>query len=82
MNSGYAWRFRRACKKFDPKRKISGADFHAILEGGRLSPRSFGFEPWQFLIFRHVVAVMVRTPAKLRHDSPASGKPSCARPSI
>lgn len=48
-----AWRFRHACKKFDPHKKISDADFQTILEGGRLSPSSFGFEPWQFLVVQN-----------------------------
>lgn len=48
-----AWHFRHACKEFDPQRKISDADFHTILEGGRLSPSSFGFEPWEFLVVQN-----------------------------
>ncbi len=42
--------FRHACKSFDASKKISGADFEFILEAGRLSPSSFGFEPWRFLV--------------------------------
>lgn len=42
--------FRHACKSFDPERKISAADFDLILEAGRLSPASFGYEPWRFLV--------------------------------
>lgn len=49
----HAWRFRHACKEFDPNKKISDADFQTILEGGRLSPSSFGFEPWQFLVVQN-----------------------------
>jgi nitroreductase len=45
-----AWHFRHACKRFDPNRRIPDDDFAAILEAGRLSPSSFGFEPWRFLI--------------------------------
>lgn len=44
-----ALKFRYACKKFDPAKKISDKDFHTIMETGRLSPSSFGFEPWKFL---------------------------------
>lgn len=44
--------FRHACKQFDPEKVISGEDFHTILEAGRLSPSSFGFEPWKFLVIR------------------------------
>lgn len=45
-----AFWFRHACKRFDPDRKIAAEDFAAILEAGRLSPSSFGFEPWCFLV--------------------------------
>lgn len=45
-----AFHFRHACKTFDPERKISDADFRYILECGRLSPSSFGFEPWRFVV--------------------------------
>jgi nitroreductase len=45
-----AFNFRHACKTFDPERKIPDADFSFILETGRLSPSSFGFEPWRFLV--------------------------------
>ena len=42
--------FRHACKVFDDTKKISDEDFNYILEAGRLSPSSFGFEPWKFLV--------------------------------
>ena len=45
-----AFNFRHACKTFDPARKIADADFRLILETGRLSPSSFGYEPWRFLV--------------------------------
>ncbi len=48
-----AWNFRHACKAFDSNATISDADFSIILEAGRLSPSSFGFEPWQFLIVQN-----------------------------
>jgi len=48
-----AFRFRHACKTFDPARKISSEDFATIIEAGRLSPSSFGFEPWQFLLIQN-----------------------------
>ncbi|EHS59049.1 NAD(P)H-dependent oxidoreductase, partial [Paenibacillus sp. Aloe-11] len=31
-------------------KKISDSDFDFILETGRLSPSSFGFEPWKFVV--------------------------------
>ena len=45
-----AYNYRYATKKFDPNKKVSDADFNTILETGRLSPSSFGFEPWKFVI--------------------------------
>jgi nitroreductase len=47
-----AYNFRHACKEFDPERKIARADFDFILETGRLSPSSFGFEPWKFVVLQ------------------------------
>ena len=47
-----AFNFRHACKSFDPQRTISEADFRFILETGRLSPSSFGYEPWRFLVIQ------------------------------
>lgn len=46
------FKFRHACKKFDTNKSVSEADFRTILEAGRLSPSSFGFEPWKFLVLR------------------------------
>lgn len=48
-----AFQFRWACKAFDNQKKISTADFHTILESARLSPSSFGFEPWKFLVIEN-----------------------------
>ncbi|MFD0770482.1 NAD(P)H-dependent oxidoreductase [Bacillus sp. CGMCC 1.60114] len=48
-----AYHFRHACKKFDVNKKISDEDFHFILETGRLSPSSFGFEPWKFVVIQN-----------------------------
>jgi nitroreductase len=45
-----AFNFRHACKTFDPRRKIPEDDFGFILETGRLSPSSFGYEPWRFVV--------------------------------
>jgi nitroreductase len=52
---------RYAVKVFDPSKKVSDDDFSTILESGRLSPSSIGFEPWKFIV---VVNPEVR--AKLR----------------
>ncbi|MES9886900.1 MAG: NAD(P)H-dependent oxidoreductase [Candidatus Sedimenticola sp. 6PFRAG1] len=47
-----ALNFRHACKKFDPQRQIPRAELETILECGRISPSSFGMEPWKFLAIR------------------------------
>jgi nitroreductase len=44
------WMFRHACKEFDGSKAVTDEDFGVILEAGRLSPSSFGFEPWRFLV--------------------------------
>jgi nitroreductase len=41
---------RYAVKTFDPSKKVSDKDLRAILESGRLSPSSFGIEPWKFVV--------------------------------
>lgn len=51
------WRY--ATKKFDPARKIPEKEFVELLEALRLSPSSFGLQPWRFLVVRD---------AKLRQD--------------
>ncbi|WIY60702.1 NAD(P)H-dependent oxidoreductase [Bacillus arachidis] len=48
-----AYQFRHACKEFDVNKKIPDEDFHFILETGRLSPSSFGFEPWRFVVIQN-----------------------------
>jgi nitroreductase len=48
-----AYQFRHACKEFDPQRRIPDEDFSFILETGRLSPSSFGLEPWEFVIVQN-----------------------------
>ena len=49
-----AFNFRHACKTFDPARKIHAEDSNLILETGRLSPSSFGYEPWRFLVIQNM----------------------------
>lgn len=48
-----AYRFRHACKEMDANRTIPEEDFAFILETGRLSPSSFGFEPWKFVVLQN-----------------------------
>ncbi|NET51947.1 MAG: NAD(P)H-dependent oxidoreductase, partial [Merismopedia sp. SIO2A8] len=42
------WRY--AVKKFDPSRKVSPPDFHALEQSLILSPSSFGLQPWKFFV--------------------------------
>ncbi len=48
-----ALKYRYACKKFDPSKRISDADFETILEAARLAPTSFGMEPWKILVIEN-----------------------------
>lgn len=48
-----AFLFRHACKEFDADKKISPEDFDFILETARLSPSSFGLEPWRFVVVQN-----------------------------
>jgi nitroreductase len=48
-----AYHFRHATKVFNPTKKISDEDFTFILETGRLSPSSVGYEPWKFLVVQN-----------------------------
>lgn len=43
---------RYACKSYDETKKVSLSDEHTILEAGRLSPSSFGLEPWKFVVIK------------------------------
>ncbi len=45
-----AFQFRHACKEFDTTKKLSEEDINFILETANLSPSSFGFEPWHFVV--------------------------------
>ena len=48
-----AMQFRHATKEFDSSKKISEEEFNKILEIGTLSPSSFGFEPWKFVVVQN-----------------------------
>lgn len=45
-----AFNARHACKIFDSSQKITDEDFQFILETARLSPTSFGFEPFHLVV--------------------------------
>ena len=48
--------FRHACKQFDTEKKIPEAEFETLLETVRLSPSSFGMEPWRLIVVRSQAA--------------------------
>lgn len=45
------WRY--AAKVFDPDKKISDETFNDFLEAVRLSPSSFGLQPWKFIVVKN-----------------------------
>lgn len=49
-----AFNFRHACKLYDETRTVSDEDFDFIMETARLSPSSFGFEPWKYLVVQNM----------------------------
>lgn len=47
-----AFNFRHATKVFDAQKKVREGDFATILEAARLSPTSFGHEPFKILMIQ------------------------------
>ena len=47
---GLALKFRRAMKNFDASKKINEEDITLILEAIRLTPTSYGFEPFNVIV--------------------------------
>ncbi|TCI93715.1 NAD(P)H-dependent oxidoreductase [Tenacibaculum sp. M341] len=45
-----AFKYRHATKEFDATKKLSDSDINFILKIANLSPSSFGFEPWHFIV--------------------------------
>lgn len=45
------WRY--AVKKFDPSKKIGAKEWNILEESLRLSPSSYGLQPWKFIIVRN-----------------------------
>jgi nitroreductase len=45
------WRY--ATKKFDATKKISQEDLNTLMESLRLTPSSYGLQPWKFLIIEN-----------------------------
>nr|WP_242774159.1 NAD(P)H-dependent oxidoreductase [Brevibacillus parabrevis] len=48
-----AYETRHATKEFAADKTIAQEDFAFIMETARLSPSSFGFEPWNFLVVQN-----------------------------
>ncbi|MBT4791020.1 MAG: NAD(P)H-dependent oxidoreductase [Halobacteriovoraceae bacterium] len=42
------WRY--ACKQFDPNKQISENQLNTLLEALRLTPSSYGLQPWKFVV--------------------------------
>jgi nitroreductase len=51
LSSALNWRY--ATKRFDPSRQISASDWNTLEEALRLSPSSFGLQPWHFVVVRN-----------------------------
>ena len=47
-----AFQYRHATKEFDSTKKLSDEDINFILQTAHLSPSSFGFEPWHFIVIQ------------------------------
>ena len=45
--------WRMAIKSFDPDKKISDIDFDLLLEVLRLTPSSYGLQPWKFVVVKN-----------------------------
>ncbi len=48
-----ALKWRYATKKFDIDKKIDGETFEGLLDALRLSPSSYGLQPWKFIIVKN-----------------------------
>lgn len=64
-----ALQWRYATKKYDTEKKLSEDQIHLLKESLRLSPSSFGLQPWHFIVVEDI-----ETRKKLRaagYDQPA-----------
>ncbi|CAM1333516.1 NAD(P)H-dependent oxidoreductase [Tenacibaculum aestuariivivum] len=48
-----AFKFRHATKEFDSTKKLSDNEIKFVLQTANLSPSSFGFEPWHFIVVQN-----------------------------
>ena len=46
------WRY--ACKKFDANKKLSDKQLETVLEALRLTPSSYGIQPWKFVLVEDI----------------------------
>jgi nitroreductase len=51
VQSALEWRY--AAKKFDPSKIISSEDWRVLEESLRLSPSSYGLQPWRFFVVQN-----------------------------
>ncbi|RCS26753.1 NAD(P)H-dependent oxidoreductase [Polaribacter sp. WD7] len=49
-----AFNYRHATKVFDADKKLTEKDINFILKTANLSPSSFGFEPWHFVVVQDI----------------------------
>lgn len=45
--------FRFACKHFDVNKKVEDSVLHELLDLTRLSPSSYGLQPWKFIVIKN-----------------------------
>lgn len=59
MSTHLNWRY--ATKKFDSTKKLSSQELDDLLEALRLSPSSFGLQPWKFIVVKdHALRAEIR----------------------
>lgn len=69
------FQFRHATKEFDIHKKLPNEDINFILRIANLSPSSFGFEPWHFVVVQdpnlreELSAVVTGAPLRLKSAS-------------
>ncbi len=51
ISEALMWRY--ATKQFDTTKKVSDEAINEILEAGRLSPSSYGLQPWKFILIEN-----------------------------
>ena len=69
------FQYRHATKEFDTNKKLSDDDVKFILRIANLSPSSFGFEPWHFIVVQApelreaLIPVVTGAPLRLKTAS-------------